>query len=327
MKIRYVVKRLLSVIPVVFGVLFVVFILLHMMPGDPSSALLGPEAVAEDVERIRKQLGLDQNIFVQMVLYMKQLLTFDFGRSIVFKQPVVKIIGSAFQATLELSVMGLLIALLIAVPLGILSAVRQNSWLDNIAMFLAQLGISMPVFWMGLFMIMLFAVKLNWLTSFGRGEALWTAFLLALRGNFTVLAASLKRIAMPSFALGFMGAAMISRMIRSTMLEVLDMDYIRTAYAKGTKKSTVIIKHAFRNALLPVVTVVALQFGSLLGGSVVTETVFSWPGIGSVIVKAILNRDYPVVQAGVFLIAIMFVFINLGVDLLYALINPKINQE
>lgn len=326
MRLQYALKRILYVIPVALGVLVVIFILLHMMPGDPSSALLGPEATPEAAARIREQLGLDKNIFVQLVLYMKQLLTLDFGNSIIFKQPVIDIIGTAFPATLELAIMGMLVALVIAVPLGILSAVKQNSWLDNISMVLAQIGISMPVFWMGLLMILLFAVQLNWLPSFGRGEPMLAAIGAVFHGDFSVLANSLKKIAMPAFALGFMGAAMISRMIRSTMLEVLDMDYVRTAYAKGTKRFTVIMKHAFRNALLPVITVVALQFGALLGGSIVTETVFSWPGIGKIIIAAILNRDYPLVQASVFLIAIMFVVINLLVDLLYTLINPKINQ-
>ncbi len=326
MRLRYALKRLLYVIPVSFGVMIIIFLLLHLMPGEPSSALLGPEATAEDVARIRSQLGLDQNIFVQLIKYMQQLLTLDFGDSLIFRQPVMDIIGQAFPATIELAVMGMIIALLIAIPLGIISAVKQNSWLDNLSMVLAQIGISMPVFWMGLLMILLFSVNLQWLPSFGRGEPLTEAILALFSGDYEVILASLKKILMPSFALGFMGAAMISRMIRSTMLEVLDMDYIRTAYAKGTKSSNVILKHAFRNALLPVITVCALQFGALLGGSIVTETVFSWPGLGTVLVDAILNRDYPLVQASVFLIAMMFVLINLIVDLLYTFINPKINQ-
>lgn len=327
MKKRYIIKRILQVLPVAIGVIVFIFLLLHSMPGDFTSALLGPEASVEDVERIREQYGLNENVFVQLINYMRQLVTFDFGDSIIFKKPVSEMISTAFPATLEMAIMGMVWALIIAVPLGILSAVKQNSWIDNISMVLAQLGISMPVFWMGLLMILLFSVKLNWLPSFGRGMAITEALNLGFTtGSFAQLSNSFKKLLMPSFALGIMGAAMISRMIRSTMLEVLDMDYIRTARAKGTAEIKVVMKHAFRNALPPVLTIVALQFGALLGGSIVTETVFSWPGIGQVLVTAILNRDYPVVQAGVFIIAIMFVGINLVVDLMYAVINPKINE-
>lgn len=327
MRAKYIVKRLLYVIPTAFGVLVIIFVLLRSMPGDFASALLGPEASLEDMERVREQYGLNENIFVQFINYMKQLLTLNFGDSVIYNTPVIDMIKTAFPATLELAVTGMIWALLIAVPLGILSAVKQNSWLDNASMVFAQLGISMPVFWMGLLMILLFSVKLRWLPSFGRGDPLLEALLEGITtGNFASFADSFRKILMPSFVLGVMGAAMISRMIRSTMLDVLDMDYIRTARAKGTKEFKVVMKHAFRNALPPVITIVALQFGALLGGSIVTETVFSWPGIGQVIVTAILNRDYAVVQASVFLIAIMFVVINLIVDLLYAVINPKINE-
>lgn len=327
MRAKYIMKRLLYVIPTAFGVLVIIFILLRSMPGDFATALLGQEASLEDIERVREQYGLNQSIFIQFISYVKQLLTFNFGDSVIYKKPVIEMIKTAFPATLELSVMGLLWALIIAVPLGILSAVKQNSWLDNASMVFAQIGISMPVFWMGLLMILLFSVQLNWLPSFGRGDPLVSALIKGITsGNFSSFAKSFRKILMPSFALGIMGAAMISRMIRSTMLEVLDMDYIRTARAKGTREYKVVMKHAFRNALPPVITIVALQFGAMLGGSIVTETVFSWPGIGQIIVTAILNRDYPVVQASVFLIAIMFVLINLVVDLLYVVINPKINE-
>lgn len=327
MRRKYVLKRLLYVLPVALGVLVFIFILLRAMPGDFTSAMLGPEATPEDIARIRAQYGLDDSIFVQLARYLKQLLTLNFGESVIYKTPVIDMIKTAFPATLELTILGMIWAILIAVPLGIISAVKQNSWIDNIAMVLAQLGISMPVFWMGLLMILLFSVKLGWLPSFGRGEALIPALLSGFTsGNFSSFVTSFKKILMPSFALGIMSAAMISRMIRTTMLDVLDMDYIRTARAKGTREFLVVMKHAFRNALPPVVTIVALQFGSMLGGSIVTETVFSWPGIGQVIVTAILNRDYPVVQASVFLIAMMFVLINLIVDLLYVAINPKISE-
>lgn len=327
MRINYILKRLLYVIPTAFGVLVIIFVLLRSMPGDFATALLGPDASLAELEQVREQYGLNESIFVQFISYMKQLLTLNFGNSVIYKTPVIEMIKTAFPATLELSIMGMIWALLISIPLGIISAVKQNSWFDNVSMVFAQIGISMPVFWMGLLMILLFSVKLNWLPSFGRGEALIPALVQGITtGNFNVFIRSFQKILMPSFALGIMGSAMISRMIRSTMLEVLDMDYIRTARAKGTREYKVVMRHAFRNALPPVVTIVALQFGALLGGSIVTETVFSWPGIGQIIVTAILNRDYPVVQASVFLIAIMFVVINLIVDLLYVVINPKINE-
>lgn len=327
MRAKYIMKRLLYVIPTAFGVLVVIFVLLRSMPGDFTTALLGQDASLEDIERVREQYGLNQSIFVQFISYVKQLVTFNFGDSVIYNTPVIEMIKTAFPATLELSIMGLLWALIISVPLGIISAVKQNSWIDNASMVFAQIGISMPVFWMGLLMILLFSVRLNWLPSFGRGDPLLSALIEGITsGNFSSFARSFRKILMPSFALGIMGSAMISRMIRSTMLEVLDMDYIRTARAKGTREYKVVMRHAFRNALPPVITIVALQFGAMLGGSIVTETVFSWPGIGQIIVTAILNRDYPVVQAAVFLIAIMFVLINLVVDLLYVVINPKINE-
>ncbi len=327
MRAKYILKRLLYVIPTAFGVLVIIFILLRSMPGDFASALLGPEATLEDMERVREQYGLNENIFVQFVTYIKELVTLNFGDSVIYQTPVIDMIKEAFPATLELAVMGMFWALLISIPLGILSAVKQNSWLDNISMVFAQVGISMPVFWMGLLMILLFSVQLHWLPSFGRGDPLIPALIAGIStGDFDDFINSFQKILMPSFALGIMGSAMISRMIRSTMLEVLDMDYIRTARAKGTKEIKVVMKHAFRNALPPVITIVALQFGSLLGGSIVTETVFSWPGIGQVLVTAILNRDYSVVQASVFLIAVLFIIINLVVDLLYVVINPKISE-
>jgi len=217
--------------------------------------------------------------------------------------------------------------LIIAVPLGIISAVKQNSWVDYTSMAFAQLGISMPVFWTGVLLILLFSVKLGWLPSFGRGESIIEGLkVLVTTGSGEVLLASLKKLILPAASLGIMGSAMISRMIRSTMLEVLDSDYVRTARAKGTVERKVIMKHAFRNALLPVVTIVGLQFGTLLGGSIITESVFAWPGIGRIIVTAISQRDFPLVQGGVIFLATTFAVMNLLVDVLYVVINPKIRH-
>ncbi|MDR1603802.1 MAG: ABC transporter permease [Gracilibacteraceae bacterium] len=322
---HYFFRRLLQIIPVVFGITALVFFIMRLIPGDPALVLLGTDATPEELARMRETLGLNENIWVQYFSYMKNALTLDFGDSIFQKDAVLVILMRSFPATLELSVCAMIISLLIAVPLGVAAAVKRNTWIDYAGMTFAQLGASMPVFWIGVLLIMYFSVRLSWLPSFGRGEPLGHAFwLLITTGSPQILLASLKHIIMPAFSLGVMGAALISRMIRSSMLEVLDSDYIRTARAKGTPESKVVMKHAFRNALLPVVTTVGLQFGALLGNAIVTETVFAWPGLGRVIVTAISQRDFPLVQGGVILIALAFALINMGVDLLYAVINPKI---
>lgn len=312
------------VFPVILGITVMVFFIIRLIPGDPVMIFLGQDATPEEITRIRELWGLDRNILVQLGIYLRSLLVLDFGQSIFMGDSVVNIIFEGFGATIELAVASLIISLIIAIPLGIISAVKQNRWIDHISMAFAQLGISMPVFWTGILLILLFSVNLGWLPSFGRGVSLWSGFMMLLGGDSAPIIESIRRLAMPAFSLGFMGAALISRMIRSSMLEVLEADYIRTARAKGTIEFKVIIKHAFRNALLPVVTIVGLQFGFLLGGSIVTETVFAWPGLGRIIVNAISMRDFPVVQGGVILIAVSFALINLCVDILYAIINPRI---
>ena len=322
--LKYLIKRILLVIPVMLGITVLVFFIIRLIPGDPAMIFLGQDATPEEIIRIRELLGLDQSIFVQLFIYLRNLLMLDLGDSIFLGDSVFNIVIGGFGATIELAVAALIISLLIAVPLGIISAVKQNTWIDYIGMIFAQLGNSMPVFWIGMLLILSLSVNLGILPSFGRGDPLTDGFIALFSGNPTMLVESLRRLIMPAFSLGIMGAALISRMIRSAMLEVLESDYIRTARAKGTVEYKVIIKHAFRNALLPVVTIVGLQFGFLLGGSIVTETVFAWPGLGRIIVSAISQRDFPVVQGGVILIAFSFAFINLLVDMLYAVINPKI---
>lgn len=325
---KYLFKRLLYMVPVLLGITLIVFFMLHMIPGDPAMVLLGQDATPEDIERLREILGLNDNIFVQLFRYLKQIASFDLGTSIFQNEPVNELIKETFPATLELAVVSLLISLVIAVPLGVISAVKQNTWIDYISMIFAQLGISMPVFWLGVLLILEFSVNLGLLPSFGRGEPLSEGMkMLILQGDWTTLIESLRRLIMPAASLGVMGSALISRMIRSTMLEVLDMDYIRTARAKGTDEFKVVMKHAFRNAALPVITIVGLQFGNLLGGAIVTETVFAWPGIGRLIVTAISQRDFPVVQGTVLVIAASFAIVNLIVDLLYAVINPRISHQ
>jgi peptide/nickel transport system permease protein len=322
---HYFFRRLLQIIPVVFGITALVFFIMRLIPGDPALVLLGTDATPEDLARMRETLGLNESLWTQFFSYIKNALTLDFGNSIFQKEAVMTILLRSFPATLELSVCAIIISLLIAVPLGVAAAVKRNTWIDYAGMTFAQLGTSMPVFWIGVLLIMYFSVHLGWLPSFGRGEPLTRGLgLLVTTGSPQVLLTGLKHILMPAFSLGVMGAALISRMIRSSMLEVLDSDYIRTARAKGTPEGKVVMKHAFRGALLPVVTTVGLQFGALLGNAIVTETVFSWPGIGRVVVTAISQRDFPLVQGGVILIALAFALINMGVDLLYAVINPKI---
>lgn len=322
---KYILKRLLQIIPVLLGITILVFFIIRLIPGDPALVLLGQDATPEDIASLREALGLNESIFVQLIKYLQSVARLDFGKSIFLGDTVINIIKESFPATVELAVVSMIISILIAVPLGIISAVKQNSWIDYVSMIFAQIGMSMPVFWIGLLLILGFSVNLGLLPSFGRGESLIKCLqILFTTGSANALIKSIKAIVLPSISLGIMGAALISRMVRSTMLEVLDSDYIRTARAKGTIEKKVIVKHAFRNALLPVVTIVGLQFGSLLGGAIVTETVFAWPGIGRIIITAINQRDFPMVQGGVICVALTFACINLIVDLVYAVIDPKI---
>lgn len=324
----YAVKRILQLIPVLLGISVLVFLLLHLIPGDPAIVLLGQDATPQDVARLRSALGLDQPVWVQLEKFLVRLVQGDLGRSIFQQEKVSDLVLRHIPATIELTLAAMLVAVLIAVPMGVISAVRQYSVFDYGTMIFAQLGVSMPVFWLGVLAILLFSVKLNWLPSFGRGEpildGLWILF---TGGDADPLLGGLKRLAMPASALGLTAAALITRMVRSAMLEVLRLDYIRTARAKGLSNRVVIFKHAFRNALLPVVTIIGLQFGSLLGGAVVTETVFAWPGVGRLTVQAIGQRDFPLVQGGVLLVALTFAVVNLLVDMSYAWINPRIRYH
>ncbi|MBP2243123.1 peptide/nickel transport system permease protein [Cytobacillus eiseniae] len=323
----FILKRFLQLIPVLLGISILVFFLLHLIPGDPALTLLGQDATPEDLERLREIMGLNEPLYIQLLVFLQNLFQADLGMSIFQDTPVINLIAKHLPATLELALIALLIALIIAIPLGIVSAVKQFSWLDYCSMFFAQIGVSMPVFWMGLLLIIGFSVNLNILPSFGRGEPLFEAIGQTIQtGNFYYVMESLKHLILPAFTLGVMSAALITRMVRSAMLEVLKEDYIRTAEAKGVRGIIVIIKHAFRNALIPVVTIIGLQFGNLLGGAIVTETVFAWPGIGRLVITAISQRDFPVVQGCVLMIALIFALINLIVDILYAIINPKIQQ-
>lgn len=330
--LRYISKRLLDLVPVILGITLLVFLFLQLIPGDPAVVLLGQRATPTQIENLREQLGLNQPLPLQYLAFLGKLLRFDLGRSIISGIPITQEIAVRWPATFELSVAAMLVAMLFGIPAGIIAAVRKNGWIDNIAMSTSLLGVSLPVYWLGLLLIYLFAVNLRWLPPSGRLSVgidfrPFTGFYLLdtlLQFNFAAFGDVLVHLILPALTLGTIPLAIIARITRSAMLEVLSQDYIRTARAKGLMERWVIMKHALKNALLPVVTIVGLQFGTLLSGAILTETIFSWPGIGSWIYQGILNRDYPVVQGGVVFVAIVFVLINLLVDLSYAFLDPRI---
>jgi peptide/nickel transport system permease protein len=324
--LRYVANRLLLLVPVLLGITVLVFLLLHLIPGDPAVVLLGQDAKPEEVARLHRVLGLDKPLPVQLGRYLLHVLEGDLGQSIFQSRPVTTIVFEAMPATIELAVSALLLAALIGVPLGVLAAVRQNSVFDYGTMLLAQLGNSIPVFWLGILAILFFSVRLDLLPTFGRGEPLLQGVKLAVTGGgWGTLWDSLQHLAMPACTLGFSAAALISRMVRASVLEVLGQDFIQTARAKGLRERSVIVRHALRSALIPVVTIIGLQFGYLLGGAVITETVFAWPGAGRLMITAIGQRDFPLVQGAVLILALLFSLVNLFVDLLYAWLNPQIS--
>ncbi|MCL4458466.1 MAG: ABC transporter permease [Chloroflexi bacterium] len=306
--LRYIQIRLLISIPVILGVATAAFLMLYSLPGDPVMAMLAQSgAPAETVARLREQLRLDDPGYVQYGRYMWSLAHGDLGRSVLSNVPVLDLILEQLPSTLQLAGAAMLIATVMGVSLGTLSALRPNSWLDDLSMLLALLGVSMPSFWFGLLLIFFFSLRLGWLPATGAGG--W------------------ERLIMPAFVLGFGSAAVIARMVRSGLLEVLAQDYIRTARSKGLIERAVIMRHALKNALIPAVTMIGLQFGFMLGGSVITETVFSRPGVGRLAITAILNKDFTVVQGTVLFIAVMYVVVNLLVDLSYAYLDPRIHHE
>jgi ABC-type dipeptide/oligopeptide/nickel transport system permease component len=322
---RYALERLLLTVPVLLGISVVVFGLSRLIPGDPVLVMLGVDATPQEAARLRALLGLDQPLPIQYLRWMGRALAGDLGQTLFGGQTVVDLLRATLPATLELAIAALLASLVVALPLGVLSAVRRGSPLDYGSMVLALLGVSMPVFWLGILLILVFALWLGWLPFNGRGEPLLGAFqaLLAGRG-FEPLASSLRHLALPALALGTVLMGPIARLTRSSMLEVLQQDYVRLAWAKGLRERDVVVRHALKNALLPVVTVLGLQFGTVLGGAIITETVFAWPGVGRLIVTAILQHDYAVSQAGVLVVALLFSAVNLAVDLSYGYLNPKI---
>ncbi len=325
--LAYTVKRILLVVPTLVGILVLVFALMQVVPGDPAAILLGEQATAEAIAEVRHELGLDRSIPVQLGDYIWSSLQGDLGDSFFQNEPVTRAIGARLGATIELAVASLVFAIVVGLFLGVVAAVKQGSIVDVVSMLFAQLGVSMPVFWLGILLTFWFAVELNWLPAIGRGEPLLNAIGAALSGRPGVLLDSLSHLVLPAVALGLNSAAVISRLVRSSMLETLSEDYIRTAYAKGLPPSAVVVSHALRNALLPVISVIGLRFGVLLGGAVLTEAIFGWPGLGQLAVTAISQRDIPLVQGVVLVFALMFTIVNLVVDLLYGVIDPRIRFE
>jgi peptide/nickel transport system permease protein len=322
--LTYVARRLILLLPMAAGMVVVTFSLLLLIPGDPAAVLLGQEASAADIANLRASLGLDQPWYVRLARYFASLLQGDLGRSLFQNQSVADLILNRLGATVELALAALLVAVLIGIPLGVVAAMKRGSLVDMGAMLLAQLGVSMPVYWLSILLMLGFAVKLGWLPAIGRGEPITDAVAAALTGNPGVLLTSLSHLLLPAVALGVNSAAIISRLVRTAMIEVLQEDFVRTAYAKGLRRPQVMIRHALRNALLPVISVIGLRFGVMLGGAVLTESIFGWPGLGQLTIAAISQRDLPLIQGVVLTYAVMFAVVNLAVDLTYAVVDPRV---
>ena len=309
---RYLVQRSLAAIPVLLIVAVIVFSLIHVTPGDPATLMAGDQALPHQIDRIKEKMGLNDPLYVQLGVYFRHLSQGDLGESVFTKFEVTELIRQRIQPTVSIAIFALAFAIVMGIPLGILAAWKANTWVDRAAMVFAVLGLAIPGFWLGFNMIWLFAVKLGWFPAVGYvplGDGLvgW-----------------LKSITLPSVTVGMISAAIITRMTRSNMLEVLREDYIRTARAKGLREMAVLVRHALKNAALPIVTVIGLSLAGLVSGLVVTETVFAIPGVGRLLVDAVLRRDYPVVQGVILITAGLYVFVNLAVDVVYAYVDPRI---
>lgn len=302
--LQWLMPRLVSALLVVWGVATIVFFLLHLVPGDPVVYMLGEFAQAADREALRKDLGLDLPLWQQYVTYISNTLQLDFGKSFHFKRPVAELILERLPATIELTLASFFVAVVIALPLGVIAAVKKDTAVDRGAMFFSLLGVSIPNFWLGPMLIMVFSLWMDWFPVSGRS--------------------GFDSLILPAITLGTALSAILARMVRSSLLEVLSEDYIRTAKAKGLGPYTVIVKHGLRNALLPVITLLGLQLGALLGGAVITETVFSWPGLGKLTIDSIMSRDYPVTQTCILLISVFYVLVNIMTDVVYARIDPRV---
>ncbi|MBL4953574.1 ABC transporter permease [Neobacillus sp. OS1-32] len=330
--LTYTIRRIFSLIPVLIGMTLIVFAIIHAIPGNPAQVILGQRATKEAVAELTKQLGLDQPWYIQYFDYINALLHGDLGISLRTRGPINEEIWPYLTATIELTLVAIIIAVIIGVNAGIISAWFSKSWFDYAAMVFALIGVSMPIFWLGLMGQWVFSIELGWLPTTGREDvrdpvtAITNIYLIdtLLQGRFDQFKVVLQHLILPSAALATIPMAIIARMTRATMLEVMKSDYIRTARAKGLSMFWVVYKHSLKNAIIPVLTVIGLQTGLLLGGAILTETIFGWPGIGRYLYDAIGYRDYPVIQSGILIIAAIFVLINLVVDLLYVFIDPRI---
>ena len=311
----YIIRRLLGVIPVLALVAIAAFLLIHLVPGDPALVMLGNDATPQQILQLRTQLGLDRSLPEQFVLWLREVLQGNLGESFFLGRPVTQALLERLPATMQLAVLSLIFSLLIGIPAGLIAAVWQNTRWDQLVMATAIGGISIPSFWLGLALMLVFSVQLGWLPS-GGYMPLWED---AWQG--------LRTLALPAISLGFMQAALIARMTRSSMLEVLRQDYVRTARSRGVGRWLVILKHAFKNAMIPVITTIGTAFGVLLGGAVVVEIVFTFPGLGRLVVLAVQRRDYPLVQGALLLTSVIYVVVNLAVDLLYGVFDPRIKYE
>lgn len=331
--IRYLLGRLVGLLPVLLGIAFLVFAMVRLVPGDPVRVMLGERASPERVAEVRSEFGLDQPLLQQFVGFVGRLARGDLGRSIKRNEPVAVELGRAFPATLELTVFAMGIAVVVGISLGILAALYRNSWLDSLATGLSLSGISIPIFWLGLALIVIFSVTLDLLPFGGRAE-LWVETRTGLQtldsllaGSWDDLMQAYRHLILPSLTLATVPTAMIARMTRSSLVEVLGQDYIRTAYAKGLSSAQVLWRHALPNAMLSILTIIGLQFGYLIGGAVLTEHVFAWPGLGTLVLDAVKSRDYPLVQGAVLLIAVCFSLVNLMVDALYGWLDPRVRYD
>lgn len=310
----FIIRRTLLIVPIVIGVTILVFLMFHLIPGDPAEYLLRGFGTREQIDQLRIQMGLEDPLHVQYWRFLTNVLRGDLGRSLATRRPVADEIRLRFAHTVELAGVTLLIAVVLGVNLGIISATRRHTIFDDVSRLLSLVGVSLPSFWLGLMLMYVFAYQFRWFPALGRGGPLWSVD-------------GLRHIFLPALSLGAISLAVLARLMRSSMLDVMNEDYIRTARAKGLRERTVLYKHALRNALVPVVTVIGMQAGVLLGGAIVTETIFAWPGLGRLTLDGILKRDLPLVQGSVLLFAFTFVTLNFAVDLLYGFIDPRIRYD
>jgi peptide/nickel transport system permease protein len=312
----FVIRRGLGMVLSTLLVVTITFIFMQLIPGDPASVLLGPNATPEQIQALKATWGLDKPIFIQFIRYFENLFRGNLGESLFHRQPVLKMIGQRAETSIFLGIMALAVVVGLGVPAGVIAAIHPNSWLDNLLLLIALAGASIPSFWLGLMLMVAFAGKLHLLPSSGYTSVIAT-------GNL----ANLRNLILPAFALGFVNAALVARTARSSMLDVLRADYITTAKAKGLSQTMVILKHALRNASIPITTVISFTFASLVSGAVVTENVFALPGVGSLIVQSVLKRDYPVIQGIMLVVAILYVIVNFLTDLAYAFLDPRIRYR